>query len=234
MDHDKKGGNAVKDFFQNMYKKPHIIRRMVLCFVSVCMMGVCVYWLDRLAWGTDPCTVTNLALAAKFGLSLGNLQAIVNTLMFIIVFWRDKKQIGFGTVFNMFLVGYSYNLMAFIMEKAGMDYHFPKVSFGEGFVISDFFWCLGACVVLLVLFVFFASIYMSVELGTAPYDALSMILADSQKRFSFRVIRIFWDAGFTILGFVLGGTVGLVTVFMVFTIGPMVAWMGKRIQKFLV
>ena len=94
------------------------------------------------------------------------------------------EQIGFGTVFNMFLVGYSYNLMAFIMEKAGVDYHFPKVSFGEGFVLSDFLWCLGASVVLIIVFVFFASIYMSVELGTAPYDALSVIIANSQKRFS--------------------------------------------------
>lgn len=216
-----------------MYQKPHIIRRIVLCFFSVCMMGFCVYWLDRLAWGTDPCTVTNLALAAKFGLSLGNLQAIVNTLMFIIVFWRDKKQIGFGTVFNMFLVGYSYNLMAFIMEKAGVDYHFPKISFGSEFVFSDFMLDVGACIVLLAVFVFFASIYMSVELGTAPYDALSVIISNSQKKFSFRTIRILWDAAFTILGFLLGGTVGAVTVFMVFTIGPMVAWMGKRIRRFL-
>lgn len=216
-----------------MVQKPHMIRRLILCFIAVCMMGFCVYWMDRLAWGTDPCTVTNLALAAKFGLSLGNLQAIVNTLMFIIVFWRDKKQIGFGTVFNMFLVGYSYNFMAFLMEKGGVDYHFPKVSFGEGFVFSDFMLDLGACVGLLIVFIFFASIYMTVELGTAPYDALAKILADSQKRFSFRVIRIFWDAGFTILGFFLGGTVGVVTVIMALTIGPMVAWMGKKIRRFL-
>ena len=223
----------MKDFFRNMFQKPHMVRRVILCFFSVCMMGFCVYWLDRLAWGTDPCTVTNLALASKFGLSLGNLQAIVNTLMFIIVFWRDKKQIGLGTVFNMFLVGYSYNFMAFLMEKCGVDYHFPKVNFGEGFILSDLLWNLGACVVLLFVFVVFVSIYMTVDLGTAPYDALSKIIADSQKKFSFRVIRIFWDLGFTILGFSLGGTVGIVTVLMAFSIGPMVAWMGKRIQRIL-
>ncbi|SEF66619.1 Uncharacterized membrane protein YczE [Eubacterium ruminantium] len=223
----------MKEFFQNMYKKPHIVRRLVLCFVSVCMMGFCVYWFDRLVWGTDPCSVTNLALAAKFGLSLGNLQAIVNTAMFIIVIWRDKKQIGFGTFFNMFLVGYSYNFMGFIMEKAGVDYHFPKIRFGSGFILTDFLWCFGACIILLILFVVFASIYMSVELGTAPYDALSVIIANSQKRFSFRVIRIFWDGCFAVIGFLLGGTVGLVTILMVFTIGPMVAWTGKKIKRFL-
>ena len=226
-------GTAMKDFFQNMYKKPRFVRRFVLCFISVCMMGFGVYWMDRLAWGTDPCTVTNLALASKFGLSLGNMQAIVNTLMFIIVFWRDKKQIGFGTVLNMFLVGYSYNFMGFIMEKLGVDYHFPMVAFGDGFVLSDFMWNLGACVVLLVFFVFFASIYMSVDLGTAPYDALSKIIADSQKKLSFRIVRIAWDVGFMTMGFLLGGRVGVVTVVMAFSIGPVVSWMGKKIQRFL-
>ena len=113
-----------------------------------------------------------------------------------------------------------------------MDYHFPKISFGSEFVFSDFMLDVGACIVLLAVFVF-ASINMSVELGTAPYDALPVIISNSQKRFSFRTIRILWDAAFTILGFLLGGTVGAVTVFMVFTIGPMVAWMGKRIRRFL-
>lgn len=223
----------MKDFFRNMYQKPHIVRRFVLCFISVCMMGFGVYWLDRLAWGTDPCTVTNLALASKFGLSLGNMQAIVNTLMFIIVFWRDKKQIGFGTVLNMFLVGYSYNFMGFLMDKLGVDYHFPTVTFGDSFVFSDFMLNLGACVGILIFFVFFVSIYMSVDLGTAPYDALSKIIADSQKKFSFRIVRIFWDLSFTAIGYMLGGTIGVVTVIMAFSIGPVVAWMGKKIQRII-
>ena len=225
--------NSVKAFFRNFIGKPRMARRILWCFFSVCMMGFCVYWLDRLAWGTDPCSVTNLALASKIGLSLGTTQAIVNTLMFIIVIWRDRMQIGFGTIFNMFLVEYSYNFMGWLMEKVGVDYHFPKVSFGEGFVWGDFLWNLAACVILLAVFVFFASIYMSVELGTAPYDALSRIIADSQKKFSFRVIRIFWDVAFTVTGFLLGGTVGIVTVIMAFTIGPMVAFVGKRIRKYL-
>lgn len=40
-------------------------------------------------------------------------------------------------------------------------------------------------------------------------------------------------AFFAVIGFLLGGTVGLVTILMVFTIGPMVAWTGKKIKRFL-
>ena len=117
----------MKEFFKNFTDHPHMPKRMILCFISVSIMGFCVYWLDRLAWGTDPCSTMTLALSAKVGLSLGTFQALFNTLLFVIVLLKDKKQIGFGTLFNMFVVGYAYNFMAFCMKKLGVDYHFPKV-----------------------------------------------------------------------------------------------------------
>ncbi len=196
-------------------------------------MGFCVYWLDRLAWGTDPCSVTNLALASKIGLSLGTTQAIVNILLLIIVFIKDRNEIGLGTVFNMFLVGYSYNLTGFVMDKLGVDYHFPKVSFDSGFNAGDFAWDLMWMIILLSVFVVAVSVYMSVELGSAPYDAMSRIVHKLQKKLSFKVIRILWDGAFALTGFLLGGTVGVVTVLMAFAIGPMISFMEKRIKRFL-
>lgn len=35
-----------------MINKPHMARRIIFCVISVCMMCVCIYWLDRLAWDT--------------------------------------------------------------------------------------------------------------------------------------------------------------------------------------
>ena len=223
----------MKEFFKNFIDHPKLAKRLILCFISVCIMGFCVYWLDRLSWGTDPCSTTTLALSAKLGMSLGNFQALFNLMLFVFVLAKDKKQIGFGTIFNMFVVGYAYNFMAFCMKKAGVDYHFPKIGFGADFVLKDFIWNLSFCVILLAIFVFFASIYMSVELGTAPYDALPVIIANSQKKLSFRTIRIFWDASFTLIGFLFGGTVGIVTVLMALTIGPMVAFVGSKIKRFI-
>ncbi len=224
----------MKEFFRNFYNHPKMLRRLILCFISVCIMRLRVSWLDRLAWGTDPCSTTTLAISAKLGMSLGTFQALFNLILFIIVFWRDKKQIGFGTIFNMFLVGYAYNFMSFLMDELEIDYHFPLINFGENFVLSDLLWNLLFCVILLSVFVFFASIYMSVDLGTAPYDALSVIIANSQKKLSFRIIRILWDIAFTILGFAFGGTVGIVTIIMALTIGPMVTFVGKHIRKYLI
>ena len=223
----------MKNFFVQMFKKTHIVRRIVMCVIAVCIMGFCVYWLDRLAWGTDPYSVTNLALSSKVGLSLGTTQAIVNILLLIIVFLKDRNEIGPGTVFNMFLVGYSYNLTGFVMDKLNVDYHFPKLSFDSAFNMGDFVWNVLWMIVLLFVFVVAVSVYMSVELGSAPYDAMSRIVHKMQKKLSFKVVRICWDGAFALIGFLLGGTVGIVTVLMACAIGPMIYAVEKRIKRFL-
>ena len=74
---------------------------------------------------------------------------------------------------------------------------------------------------------------MDVELGTAPYDAIPMMLAKRQKKISFRVIRIVYDCLVILIGLSLGAHIGVVTVLMAFTLGPVIAWIGEKMSSFL-
>ena len=84
----------------------------------------------------------------------------------------------------------------------------------------------------LVVFLLAASIYLTVDLGCAPYDALPMIIAAHTDRFSYRVIRMAWDLAALSIGFLLGATVGIATLITGFCIGPVVTAVGARIQGF--
>lgn len=224
----------MKDFFKGMYDKPHIVKRIVFCVIAVCIMGFCVSWFDSLGWGTDPCSVMNIAIAKKLGMLLGTWQALLNVILFVVVIWKDKKQIGFGTIFNMFLVGYAYDATNWARAKLIPDVTFPEIVWTRaGFDLGDFAINMVAMLVILAIFVFFVGVYMSVELGTAPYDAVPIIVANSQSKLSFRVVRIIWDVTVTVIGFLMGGVVGIVTVIMAFTIGPMAAFVGKHIKKYI-
>lgn len=195
-------GKRMKEFFKGMYDKPHIGKRIVLCVLSVCIMGFCVSWFDSLGWGTDPCSVMNIAIAEKLGLLLGTWQALLNVLLFLVVIWKDKKQIGFGTIFNMFLVGYAYDFTNWARAKLIPDVAFPKIVWTRaGFDAGDFIINAAVMLVLLAVFVFFAGVYMSVDLGTSPYDAVPIIIGESQKKLSFRMVRIIWDVAVTVIGF---------------------------------
>lgn len=213
---------ALRAFIKGLYDKPHLWKRIIFCVVAVCVMGFCVYWLDLIGWGTDPCSVMNIGIANKIGWTLGNWQAALNVLLFFVVIWKDKTSIGFGTLFNMFLVGYAYDFTAWVGT-----YLWPGLTI-EGYLLKAVL-----MIVVLAVFVFFVGVYMSVDLGTAPYDAVPIIIAKRQSRLSFRVVRILWDCGVTLIGFLVGGVVGIVTVIMAFTIGPMAAFVGKHIGRYI-
>ena len=85
-----------------------------MVFAAVILMGFALSFLNRTGFGTDPCTAMNLGISAKFGLSLGTWQLLFNLILFVIVLWKDKSQIGIGTIANMVLVGYAMDFFTCI------------------------------------------------------------------------------------------------------------------------
>lgn len=198
-------------------------KSLILVFISVIMMGFCVSFLNRCAFGADPCTATNLSIANMIGHSLGNTQAVINIILLIVVFICDKSNIGWGTLANMFLVGYSFDFMNWITKDIIKDSWFEIIAVRVGVAIP-----------VLALFVFVASIYMACMLGAAPYDALSFIIASKVKKLSFKTVRILYDCLFVVLGYVLGRQSGVITVAMAFLLGPMVTWCRTNIiEKYI-
>ena len=91
---------------------------------------------------------------------------------------------------------------------------------------------LGVLLPALAVFVVAAGVYMVTELGTAPYDAIPFLLVKAQKKVPFRVVRMVFD--FTVIGiaWVFGAKIGLVTILMGFTLGPVISWVGEKMAPF--
>lgn len=58
---------VVRQFFG----KPRMARRVAVLLLSVTAMGVCVAIFDQLGFGTDPCSMLNLAVSRLIGWSFG-------------------------------------------------------------------------------------------------------------------------------------------------------------------
>ena len=74
--------------------------------LSVITMGFCLSFLDRTALGTDPCTMFNLGMADLLHISLGNWQALFNSVLFLFVFLYANDQIFLITITNIFFLVY--------------------------------------------------------------------------------------------------------------------------------
>ena len=87
----------------------------------------------------------------------------------------------------------------------------------------------------LICFIFAAALYMDVDLGTAPYDAVPYIIWNALKKkassIPFRFVRMGFDIFVVIIALIFGGKLGVVTVLMAFVLGPVIEFVGNLLQK---
>ena len=194
---------------------------------SVFMMGVCVQILERTNLGPDPCSAMNFGLSRMLGISFGTWQLLLNVVLFLLIFWQNKSLFGLGSIGNMVVVGYAADFTGWVLDCLGL---MPATK--EMPLIQS----VGIMLPTLVLFSFVAAIYMNCGLGTAPYDALPYLLHQkiekaAKKTIPFKAIRMSYDGLVTLVALLVGGSVGVVTVFMIFLLGPFIDMVSRLIEK---
>ena len=212
--------NTLKEIYAGFFHKKHFGPRLVVTMVAVIIMGFSLSWLLLVDLGTDPCTLMNNSIAQTIGWSLGNWQAFLNTILLIIVVIFGGRNLGFGTLANMFLVGYAIDFFSWIWAQI-----LPAGLFDS--------WMVKGVVLVpaLVVFVFAVAVYIDMNMGTSPYDAIPMIIAKRLPKIPFKMIRIAFDAIVTIIGMLFGGSLGIVTFLMVLALGPVIEGVSKMISK---
>lgn len=186
--------------------------------LSVITIGFCLSVLNRTALGVDPFTLFNLGIAQSLHLSLGNWQVIMNFLLFIPVLLFAREQIGWGTLANMFLVGYSFDFFAWLHGRLIPDAFFAALPVRVLITVP-----------ILTLFILAVSIYVAIQQGTAPYDALPYMIEKAVKKVPFKLVRMFWDLSFLVIGLLFGSKPGIVTIIMAFALGPAISYTDKHV-----
>jgi len=214
----KKLESILKGFYQGKNLK----KQMPIMILGVFMMGFALSWLRLVDMGTDTFTNMNLAISSRIGLSFGNWQMILNTLLFIAVIIWGAEYIGFGTVINMIFVGYICDFFIWVW----------------GFVLPDgFFDSMAVRIIVFILsllvFVFSAAVYMNSGLGVSPCDAVPFIVQSKIKVLSIKVVRMLYDATLIVIGLLFGSKLYIVSVMMAFTLGPTVEYVGKNLKKWV-
>ena len=201
---------------------------MLLMLLGVIVMGICVAFLDLTDFGTDPFAAMNLGLARRFpAISFGTWELITNGMMLIIVLIFDKNCLGFGTVGNMMLVGYTKDFVSFLLSRVfGIE------------AIESMAVRIVVMLIVVVVFVFAVAIYMNAGLGGSAYDALPVVIHGlmekaTHRELHFKYVRIGFDLFFTLVAFLVKGEVGIITVIMVFTLGPIIEFVSKKVSVIL-
>ena len=196
------------------------IKRIIVCFLAVLGMGFFLSFLMLCGLGTDPCSFMNKAVSLRIGILFGTWQLIVNAVMLIIVIFWDRSSLGFGTVFNMVLVGYYVDFFDWVWGKT-----IPAHIFTDPVTRWPVF--LGS----LLFFIISAAVYINSDMGVAPYDALPKIITEKvTSRFPKipkMLIRMIWDFSAIAVGTLAGGKPVIGIILMAVFLGPAISLVGK-------
>lgn len=203
-------------------RPPKFRNRMIMMVCGVLAQGMGLSLLRAINLGTDPCSCLTQGVTNFVPLSFGTCQLLCHLVTFVFVIRYDLGMIGFGTVGNMFFLGYISDFFKWIWSLILPAGFFEAITNRYLLLIPS-----------LAVFLLGAAAYMCAGLGSSPYDALPFIISGHVKKLSFKAVRMIWDISFMAAGFILGGDVGIVTVLVAFFLGPIITWVQKKLEFFL-
>ncbi len=217
------------------------VKKIIICTLSLILLGIGCGINLATNQGADPITVFYDGLHNVSKITSGQVATILNgsLILMVLIFdfldarkkaKREGKKLVFFDVFNHIHVGtiiYLFVLGAFIDfgEWAYGLLGVPDVMVSI-FNVSQIGASLVGC-----LFCFIGlGGFMAVAIGIDPWTAAAVILSEKTKR-PFGPIKIILDALTLLFGWLMGGVVGIITLFCAFVGGPIIQKSAEILDK---
>lgn len=178
--------------------------RLLQLVAGNAIQGISVATLVRANLGLPGWDVFHQGLAETFGLALGTVVVLVSLL--VLLLWIPlRERPGVGTVVNALAVGTFVNLgLAWLPVVEGLGLRSAMLVAGTvGFSLGT-------------------AMYIGAALGPGPRDGLMTGIA--RRGYSVRAARTFIEIVALLVGWLLGGVVGVGTVVFSLAVGPLVQW----------
>ena len=177
-------------------------RRLPRLAAGLTSCGVGLALMVAAELGLGPWEVLHQGLSERVGLPIGQVGILVGFV--VLLGWLPLRQrLGIGTISNVIWIG---------LVIDGTLAALPE--------ISDVTMRVAALAVGVVLVGLGSGLYIGAGLGAGPRDGLMTGIA--ARGYSLRLVRTGIEVSALVLGWLLGGSVGLGTVVFAFAIGPLV------------
>jgi uncharacterized membrane protein YczE len=186
-------------------------RRLIQLYAGLVLFGVSMGMLVRAQLGVIPWDVLHQGLSRQLGVSMGTV--VIGVSVLLLLAWIPlRERPGLGTVSNALLIGLTLDVTLMVLPPTHV---------------------LPLRVLLVISGVFLNAVatasYIGVHLGPGPRDGLMTGLVRRSGK-SVRVVRTSIEAAVVLVGWILGGTVGVGTVIYALAIGPLVQSLLPRLS----
>ncbi len=186
-----------------------MVIRMVLLLIglTIAHLGVTMFLITEL--GTDTFTIFVQGLSNLVGITIGQMHVIVLCVITVLMLVFAKGYIKAGSVVCAVCGGWIIDFFLWAFDG--------RINGDSTMVIRFIIMALGCAVLSIGM-----SLVIKSDAGTGPNDLVAIVVTDKLKHIQFRYVRIACDAIFTLIGFLLGGTIGIGTVVAILLTGPVV------------
>jgi len=185
------------------------IKDFVIIQIGFLLYGLAIALIVRANLGTGTWLVLEVALANIFGIKIGTMTVYMGFLILIIALVL-REQVGWGTLGNILSIGPWLNLSLDLISTPKNNLALQIAMFLLGVLIQ------GVA----------TAVYINVDAGAGPRDSL-MLAIQRTTGVSLRAARGAIEIVVVLIGWLLGGPLGLGTVIFALLIGPSVQWACK-------
>jgi len=185
--------------------------RLVYFFGGIYLIAFGKIFLIASNLGVDPWTVFHMGIANYLPFTVGQVSQGVGVIM-ILISWALKIKPNIGTFLNMYFFGYFLDLNIALNDAVKI------ASPTQNMAVAILYMLLGTVISGIGL-----GIYINGELGAGPRDSfmLGMSKLTGKKP---GLINILMEIGVLLVGWILGGPVGLGTLVYALGLGPVMQW----------
>ena len=181
---------------------------LLLAGLTVAHLGVTLFLQSSL--GSDPFNVLVQGLYRSIPwpgwMSHGRVHLLICLLIVLVLLFVDRSYVRIGTLLCMVLGGPIIDLWSIPIAPL----------FSEGMSLPA---RLPALVLGCAILAFGMTIVIRSEAGTGPNDLVAVVISDKTKK-TFGAVRVAVDLSFALIGWLLGGVVGLGTLVCAGLVGP--------------
>jgi uncharacterized membrane protein YczE len=185
------------------------IRDFIVIQIGFLLYGLAIALIVRADLGTGTWVVLEVALANILGIKIGTMTVYMGFFVLIIALLL-REQVGWGTLGNILSIGPWLNLFLDLIGTPNNNIALQIAMLLLGVLIQGIA----------------TAVYIGVEAGAGPRDSL-MLAIHRTTGVSIRIARGAIEVIVVLIGWLLGGPLGLGTVIFAILIGPSVQWAFK-------
>lgn len=200
-------------------KKINFIK-IISALIGILSIGIGVAFNAANGLGNDPIGLVYDGMRNALSLTpgqLGLVSNIINLTLIILLLMIGRRYLSLGTVIYILPYGLSVSLGSKLYEAIQ---------------VSSLAGRIGVSIAGCLLIYIGVAIYITVDIGLDPFTGIVMVIRDKLK-LDYKKVKIAFDLIMILIGTLLGGTLGVVTIITALTAGPTIQWLAAGMTALL-